>query len=404
MQVEPLAVAPGGAATGILPRLAEALAGGRPVAPHAASGPIPDLHSAEPRDLPDDLAVVVGTSGSTGPPKLALLTTAALRASVRATHDRLGGPGQWLLALPAHHVGGLQVLLRSLAAGTSPVPLPAGGFTASAFAATAALLEPGVRHYTALVPTQLGRLLEDPAGVRALGAFDAVLVGGAATPHRLRHRVHEAGVQVVPTYGSSETAGGCVYAGRPLDGVRVVLDPDGRVRLGGATVAHGYLGRPELTEAAFHIDADGTRWFRTDDVGRLDADGVLHVDGRVDDVIVTGGLKVAPRVVEDAVAAVAPEVRDVLAVGLPDPEWGQVVGVLVVLDPDAADGPVAGGGSDAARGRLTGAELRARLRGTVPAHVLPRRVRTIAALPGRGPGKPDRTAAVVLLTGVPDSQ
>ncbi|MGL5864453.1 MAG: o-succinylbenzoate--CoA ligase [Dermatophilaceae bacterium] len=395
MQVEPLAVPPGRAATGILPRLSLALRGERPVAPHAASDPVPaEVGSAEPVGLPADLAVVVGTSGSTGRPKLALLTTAALDASARATHARLGGPGQWLLALPAHHIAGLQVLVRSLHADTRPVALPAGRFTASGFAAAAARLEPGLRHYTALVPTQLARLVDDADGVRALGAFDAVLVGGAAMPFWLSRRALAAGVAVVPTYGSSETAGGCVYAGRPLDGARHALDPDGRVRLGGATIAHGYLGRPALTTEAFSADADGTRWFRTDDVGRVDAAGVLHIDGRVDDVIVTGGLKVAPRVVEDAVAMAVPEVREVLAVGVPDAEWGQVVGVLVVLDPDAANG---------GPGRLAGAEIRARLRGSVPAHVLPRRVRTVAAFPVRGPGKPDRTAAAVLLAGGPDT-
>jgi o-succinylbenzoate---CoA ligase len=386
MVVEPLAVPSGAAALDVLPRLAEALAGGRPVAPYAASGPPPGARPGRRGGLPGDLAMVLGTSGSTRRPKRALLTVGALHASARATRDRLGGAGQWLLALPAHHIAGIQVLVRSLDAETTPVALERDGpFTPAGFAAAAARLDPGARHYTALVPAQVARLLDEPAGVDALTSFDAVLVGGAATPPRLRHRARAAGVSLIRTYGSSETAGGCVYAGRALRGVRVAVDPDGRVHLGGATVAEGYLGEPKLTAAVFTTDSDGVRWFRTDDVGRIDATGALHVEGRLDDVIITGGLKVAPQVVEDAVAGEVPGVRDVLAVGVPDPEWGQLVGALVVLDPDVATQP------------LTVEDVRERLRGTVPSHVLPRRLRTVDSLPERGPGKPDRAAAAALL-------
>ncbi|MGL5819235.1 MAG: o-succinylbenzoate--CoA ligase [Phycicoccus sp.] len=383
MTVEPLPVPAGAAAPTVLARLAEALAGGRPVAPFAASGPPPPVLDDD--DLPADLAVVVGTSGSTGIPKRALLGAAALAASAQATHHRLGGPGQWLLALPAHHVGGLQVLLRSLAAGTPPVAVDtADGFTPSAFADAVALLDTRIRRYTSLVPTQLGRLLDDPGGPAALRHLDAVLVGGAALPRRLRARARESGVPVIPTYGMSETAGGCVYDGRPLDGTVVAIDPDGRVRLGGATLAHGYLGRRDLTAAAFSDGPDGTRWFRTDDVGRLDDDGLLHVDGRVDDLVITGAMKVAPRVVEDAVATHVAGVREVLVVGVPDTEWGEVVGALLVLDPGSwPRSPTAD-------------DVRARLRGVVPDHALPRRVRTVDALPSRG-GKPDRRAARAVL-------
>ena len=179
---QPLSVPLGPACLALLPRLAEALAGDAPVLPFAASAPPSALPQHDPADLPDGLAVVVGTSGSTGTPKRALLTAAALHASSRATHDQLGGPGQWLLALPAHHVAGLQVLLRSLDAGTTPVAMDlVDGFLPQAFVATTALLEPEQRRYTSLVPTQLLRLLDHPRGPDALRSFDAVLVGGAAT-------------------------------------------------------------------------------------------------------------------------------------------------------------------------------------------------------------------------------
>ena len=384
---QPLSVPLGPACLALLPRLAEALAGDAPVLPYAASAPPSALPQHDPADLPDGLAVVVGTSGSTGTPKRALLTAAGLHASSRATHDQLGGPGQWLLALPAHHVAGLQVLLRSLDAGTTPVAMDlVDGFVPQAFVATTALLEPEQRRYTSLVPTQLLRLLDHPRGPDALRSFDAVLVGGAAMPPRLRHRAERAHVHVVATYGMSETAGGCVYDGKPLPCTEIAFDDEGRIHLGGATVAHGYLGRPDLTAEAFGVDEDGTRWFRTDDVGHTDGQSRLHVDGRIDDLVNTGGLKVAPRLVEEAIIDHVPGVAEVVVVGSPDPEWGEVVCALVVLEPGAV------------RAGLTAYELRAHLRGILPDHALPRRAVTAGAVPTRGPGKPDRRAVVAMFT------
>lgn len=379
MEVEPLPVPTGPDAVDVLPRLARALAGGAPVAPFPADTPPPTMPRHAAAALPDDLAVVVGTSGSTGVPKLAMLGGAALSASAHATHERLGGPGQWLLTLPAGHVAGVQVLLRSLDADTTPVATDlTGGFTPHAFTAAVARLSPGHRHYTAVVPTQLVRLLDDPAATSALARLDGVLVGGAATPPALRRRAETAGVRVLTTYGMSETAGGCVYDGTPLTGARVRLDDDGRIHLGGATLAHGYLGRPDLTFAAFTVDPDGSRWFRTDDAGHLDDDGRLHVDGRLDDVVVTGGLKVAPRLVEEAALEHVPGVREAVVVGTPDSEWGHVVSLLVVPAADARP--------------LSLAEVRDLLRPHLPDHALPRRVTAAPAIPLRGPGKPDRHA------------
>ena len=384
----PLAVPVGPASLTLLPCLADALAGNAPVLPYAASAPLPAVPPYDPADLPEGLAVVVGTSGSTGTPKRALLTTAALTASSRATHEQLGGPGQWLLALPAHHVAGLQVLLRSLDAGTTPVAMDlTGGFAPQAFVTAAAQLDPEQRQYTSLVPTQLLRLLDHPrGGPDALRAFDAVLVGGAAMPPRLRRRAERARVRVVATYGMSETAGGCVYDGKPLPCTEIAFDDEGRIHLGGATVAHGYLGRPDLTAEAFGVDEDGMRWFRTDDVGHTDEYTRLHVDGRVDDLVNTGGLKVAPRLVEEAIIDHVPGVAEVVVVGIPDPEWGEAVCALVVLEPGAV------------RAGLTAAELRAHLRGILPDHALPRRAATVTELPMRGPGKPDRRAVAAIFT------
>ena len=384
---QPLAVPLGPACLAVLPRLTAALAGEAPVLPFAASTPPPVVPHHDPADLPDGLAVVVGTSGSTGTPKRALLTAAALRASSRATHEHLGGPGQWLLALPAHHVAGLQVLLRSLDAGTSPVAMDlTDGFLPQVFVAAAARLEPEQRRYTSLVPTQLLRLLDHPRGPEALRTFDAVLVGGAAMTPQLRRRAERNHVRVLATYGMSETAGGCVYDGKPLPCTQIAFDEESRIHLGGPTVAHGYLGRPDLTAEAFGVDEDGMRWFRTDDVGHTDAHSRLHVDGRIDDMVNTGGLKVAPRLVEEAILEHVPGVAEVVVVGHPDPEWGEAVCALVVLEPGAV------------RAGLTALELRAHLRGILPDHALPRRALTAPAVPTRGPGKPDRRAVVAMFT------
>jgi O-succinylbenzoic acid--CoA ligase len=328
--------------------------------------------------LPQGLSLAVSTSGSTGAPKLALLTGAALRASAEATHERLGGPGQWLLALPAHHIAGIQVLIRSLVAGTTPVPVDlSGGFTVASFARATDEIASGAMAYTALVPTQLGRLLSSTEGCKALTRYAAVLLGGAAAPPRLLANAVDAGVRLVTTYGMSETSGGCVYDGRALDGSHVRLEDDGRIRLGGGTLAHGYLDEPALTAVTFVVDDCDRRWFRTEDVGHLDDRGALVVDGRIDDMINTGGIKVAPRLVEDALDRL-PGIAEAVVVGTPDPEWGQVVSAAVVV---------------AQRGSPPTLDaVREQLRGMLPDHALPRRLATVPELPLRGPGKPDRAA------------
>jgi len=366
----------------VLADLQRALDGsGPPLAPHASDKPpqpVPDDVDNLPPDLPQDLALTIATSGSSGRPKLAMLTRAALRASADATHERLGGQGQWLLAIPAHHIAGIQVLVRSLTAGTTPVPMDlAGGFTAAAFARATGEIATGATAYTALVPTQLGRLLSSPDGRRALTRYAAVLVGGAAAPSSLLAGARDVGVRVVATYGMSETAGGCVYDGQPLDVSLVQLEDDGRIRLGGATLAKGYLGEPALTAAVFSEDPDATAWFRTDDIGHLDDRGALVVDGRIDDLINTGGLKVAPRLVEEALAGLD-AIAEVVVVGSSDAEWGQVVSAAIVV-PEGSSPP-------------TLDDVRGRLRGILPDHALPRRLAILSELPLRGPGKHDRAA------------
>ncbi len=372
-----LSVPSGVAALSVLGDLRSALDGSGPaVAPHAvntAPQPLPD----DVGDRPPGLTLTIGTSGSTGRPKLAMLTGAALRASAEATHQRLGGQGQWLLALPAHHIAGIQVLVRSVVADTAPICMNlTGGFTPAAFARATAEISSSARAYTALVPTQLVRLLASADGCQALTRFAAVLLGGSAAPASLLARAKGFGVRVVTTYGMSETAGGCVYDGQALEVSRLRLEDDGRIRLGGATLARGYLGEPELSAESFIQDVEGTDWFRTDDVGHIQ-EGALVVDGRIDDLINTGGLKVVPRVVEAALVQLD-TIAEAIVVGSTDPEWGQVVSAAVV---------VAQGSSPPSL-----EQVRDQLRGILPDHELPRRLATLAELPLRGPGKPDRSA------------
>ncbi|MBV8541827.1 MAG: AMP-binding protein [Pseudonocardiales bacterium] len=350
------------------------LAGGEAVAPLGRGQALP------PRE-PGAGQVVLGTSGSTGVPKWVLLGAPALSASAAAVHARLGGPGRWLLALPAQHVAGLQVLVRAALAGDRPVVLDLrGGFDPARFGAAARRLAARVageagRCYTALVPTQLTRLLDtDP---ETLARFDAVLLGGAAAPKEPLTRARDSGVRVVTTYGMTETAGGCVYDGWPLEGMQVRLDSDGIVELAGPMLATGYLDAPEDTAMAFR---DG--WFRTSDLGRVDGQGRLRVLGRADDVIVTGGLNVAPAEVE-AVLTGLPGVAAACVVGLPDPDWGQRV-TAVVIPTDPGRPPDPGALRVAARRLLTGAQV-------------PKEIILFDTLPLRGVGKPDRGAVRTML-------
>lgn len=326
--------------------------------------------------VPPGAAVVIATSGSSGEPRLVVLSAAALRASALATAERLGGPARWLLALPANHIAGVQVIVRALLAGAPPaVQDLRASFRPDDFAAASTRLGAG-RRCTSLVPTQLMRLLDaGGAALDALAGYDAVLVGGAALDVRTRDRAIAAGVRIVTTYGMSETAGGCVYDGVPLGGVRVDLEPDGRIVLGGPTLAEGYLGRPDETARAF---VEGR--FRTGDLGRW-CEGRLEVLGRADDVIVTGGEKVAPAAVERVLAA-QPGIRAVCVVGLPDHVWGQVVAAAIV--------PAVG-----CRPDLVG--LRDVVRAELGRAATPHRIVAVAGIPLHGVGKPDRSAVARLI-------
>ncbi|WP_445167072.1 o-succinylbenzoate--CoA ligase [Mycolicibacterium sp. Dal123E01] len=327
-------------------------------------------------EVEDEVALVVPTSGTTGAPKGAMLTPAALIASASATHDRLGGAGTWLLALPSHHIAGIQVLVRSLQAGTVPVEMDiSAGFDVAELPTAIAQLGSG-RRYTSLVAAQLAKALLDPAATEALAELDAVLLGGGPAPRPVLAGAAAAGIAVVRTYGSSETAGGCVYDGVPLDGVTIRLDDgaepgEGRVVIGGPTLALGYRNRPDP-------DPFGEPgWFRTDDLGLFDEAGNLAVLSRVDEAISTGGLTVMPAPVE-AVLSRHPAVVDCAVFGLEDDRLGERVAAAVVL--------------------LTGVlepsldDIREYLAQSLDPTAAPRELHIVDELPRRGIGKLDRRA------------
>lgn len=375
--------------------LAAALAGGPPIAPV----PVPTatvsadyvatlLRALRPGDAisgddlrdgtaADDVAVVVATSGSTGDPRGVLLPAGALRAVARGRADRSIEGAHYLAALPVTSIGGLQVVTRSLLAGTEPVALPSlGGAQPFAVddvvAAISALAEraAGAPLRTSLVPAQLARLLDDPAASAALAAFDEVLIGGAAMPPGLLRRARDAGVAVVRTYGMTETAGGCVYDGVPLPDVRIRIGDGDEIALGGPVLAAGYRGRPDETARRF---AGG--WFATGDVGQRDGDGRLAVTGRRDDIVQVRGTSVSVVAVQSRLGE-HPAVADaaVVAVG------GGAEGVRLVAYVVPAGPPVDEAG------------LRTWQRAALGSAAVPREWHVVDALPTLPGGKVDRDA------------
>jgi len=390
--VELLAAALDGSGPALLPldaglppaRLAELIAA---FAPDTIEGPDGETtaRSGENKEVAEGTAVIIGTSGSTGTSKGVQLSAAALRHSARASLARIGArPGErWLCCLPGTNIAGLQVLVRSLVSGTDPV------LASNADAATVAAS--GCAHVS-LVPTQLRRLLDPDIDISTpLAGFSSVLLGGAAAPPSLLQAARAEGVPVVTTYGMTETCGGCVYDGQPLDGVRIAIGDDdtpdghgaatggnggtdgggGRIWIGGPVLFSGYRSLT-AAPAADAVLADG--WFRTGDLGQLDAAGRLTVRGRADDVINTGGRKVVPGEVAAALET-CPGVREVAVVGQPDAEWGERV-VAVVVPADPANPPAL-------------ELLRLHVKERLPRYAAPSRVVVVDAVPLLPSGKYD---------------
>ncbi|MGM1017269.1 MAG: AMP-binding protein [Actinomycetota bacterium] len=349
--------------------------------PALGVGLLPTHEGRRAEEIPDGTAVVMGTSGSTGIPKRVVLSGEALRSSAEATAERIGS-GRWLLALPAGYVAGLQVLVRSILAGTVPARLP-GRFSPDTFAeATLSMVRTGSESlYTSLVPAQVATLLDaahDASVKAAIQAYRAILVGGQSLPQPLRDRALEAGMRVVRTYGSTETSGGCVYDGLPLETI-AVRAVDGELRIAGPVLADGYLGDAELTRDRFTRDEHGIRWYRTGDLGIVE-DGVVRVHGRADNVIVSGGINVSLDRVERIVRQV-PGFATAVVVGVDDERWGEASVIVAVRGAALRR-------SDA--GQLVHA--REAVEAEIGAHARPDRLILVDELATLPSGKPDREA------------
>ncbi|MDO4914422.1 AMP-binding protein [Corynebacterium sp.] len=419
----PLPIPANATVADLYPQLEQALNGEASLLPLPAKDPdratlLRDvMRAGEPIDA--SIAFILSTSGSTGVPKGAQLSTAALAASASATEQVLSGPGQWLLALPPDHVAGLQVLLRSLAAGYEPVlmditqPFTPGAFIDAIHRMT------GPRRYCSLVPTQVRRLIQalgtGNAGgtgsasgkggyspvtiIEAVGSLDGILVGGAPLSPSLRKKCTDVGWTIITTYGSSETAGGMVYDGTPLPGTSVKIQPlgaddEGRVLLGGPTLATGYRNADDLFGSSPQAASSGERvensnpfvdgWFVTDDIGTIH-NGKLEILGRYDQAINTGGLKVLPEVVESAARRAG--YADCAVLGIPSAEWGE--SVCLVIERARENTPYF-------LDREETRQIRKQL--DLPSYALPTSIAIVKEIPLRGPGKTDRHALRQILS------
>ena len=422
----------------------------QPADPHTMLGAFEQLLGGYAADAgagaaAEPIALVVGTSGSTGTPKRTALTARALAASASATERFFGSnsdaASQWLLALPAHYIAGAQVLARSVLAGTAPViarsVIEPVHFSPEVFLQAVEHMS-SARRFISLVPTQLHKLLEsadaDPhlgAEIHeALGSFTGILLGGAPASADLLAAATALGLNTVTTYGSAETAGGCVYSGSVLPGVRVELVPEegmpavpdtggkpaqvGRIWISGAHLASGYIGDAARTAEHFFTAADGTRWYRTDDYGLLSpannpdsnkncSEPRLQVLGRSDDVLISGGVKISARAVA-TVLEEHPTVREACVVGLPDARWGTAIAAAVTIVPSAGAAaalvPSAGAApaenSPALNEELC-ALLRARCAEKLGAPAAPKQLSILPDFPLTSTGKPDRAEIYSIL-------
>ena len=311
----------------------------------------------------DDVAVVVATSGTAGAPRLVELTRDAIGAAVTSSAAVLGATGDdpWLCCIPVAHIGGLLVLLRHAVIG-APV-IVHSGFSIDA-------VRDADARFTSLVPTQLRRLFD--AGVDC-ARFGALLIGAAAMPGALRDDAQQRGVAAISSYGLTESCGGVVYDGVPLLGTSVRIAEGDEIQLGGPTLMNGYRFDDAASAAAFTPDG----WLRTRDAGSL-TDGAVTVTGRLDDVIVTGGEKVWPAEVEEALAT-HPQIEEVAVRGAPDDEWGQRV-VALVVPRDVASPPLLD-------------SVRAHVAQTLPRYKAPRELVIVESLPRTSLGKLRRSRA-----------
>ena len=295
-------------------------------------------------------AVVVATSGTTGSPKAVVLTRDAVEASAKATSERLNVTTDdcWLACLPPAHVGGLSVIMRSILMGTRLISVPS--FTVDAYEKASSQGATLV----SLVATALQRV--DPS------LYRTIVLGGSKPP------TNQPG-NCITTYGLTETGSGIVYDGRALSGVEIEIR-DSIIHLRGPMLLRGYR------DGTSPLDNNG--WLRTGDRGSISPEGVLTVDGREGDLIITGGENVWPEQVEAAIQTL-PGVADVCVAGVSDDEWGHAVHAWIVVQP----------GHD-----VTLDQIRDHVKETLPAHCAPRQLHLLNEIPRTSLGKPQRNVLI----------
>ena len=319
------------------------------VGPALGCGPV---HSTSVRS---DISILVATSGSTGTPKEIALTASALLASAAASNKYLKAAkgDTWSLLLPLTHIAGINVLMRAKQLGTEPLDLRnhVGEYPHADF--------------TAIVPTQLfNALTENPALLKHLQGAKAVLVGGASLSEELRAQGDAAGINIITTYGMSETCGGCVYDGVALDGVAFEITTDGRIKISG----------PILADVKKE-----NGWFVTQDLGKI-MDGKLQVIGRSDDVIISGGENISLSAIEAAINKKYPNLL-VAAFATPDSKWGQALHIAVQSQDENIK-----------------SELSEVLVNSIGKHVKPKSVLLLDKLPQIGVGKVDRISLAKMVS------
>lgn len=277
-----------------------------------ADGPALTLSPISCESVASRIALIVSTTGSTGVAKEVGLTSAALIASAKASNKFLGAEfgATWSLALPLNHIAGINVLIRSLESGTLPINVIGleGKY-------------PKV-DFTSIVPTQLYRALHgDENLLQHLQSAQKVLVGGAPLTRELRSKAESAGITIVESYGSTETSGGCIYDGTPLEGVEIEISESGRLAIKGKVLAHSYLNT--------NVDlVDENGWFISSDFAHLEGSKVI-VDGRIDDVVITGGEKVSLASIERVISQSLPQIQFAIF-AVEDAQWGQAIHCAVV--------------------------------------------------------------------------
>ncbi|MCD4548909.1 AMP-binding protein [Schaalia sp. lx-260] len=359
--------------------------------------------------LVENIDLIMSTSGSSGRPRWVGISIQALLHSAQATHEALSGPGRWILALPTHHIAGAMVLLRAVAAGFPPqIVDTSAGFSPEKLlpALRGATQDPNVPGYISLVPAQLHACLASDEVASGLAQLSGVLVGGAHCPQDLHEAAHARGIRLILTYGMTETCGGCIYDGKPLPGTEVRIEPlgssittdatdheaepsynekqsenedqqnkhEGRIILSGPTMFTRYLNEGPLADHRHEP-------LITQDIGSIDAKNCVNILGRIDDIVISGGMNVPLQAVTHVLSS-HPLVQDCHVLGFPHAKWGhEVVAHVAVGDywPDICaerDGPA----------------LREYVAQRMERHCAPRRIIFTRDLPRLAVGKVDRAA------------